>query len=105
MKRKTVVLCGSLRFLPLLQETAERLELEKGYAVIGTIPHVLNRELTEAEKSLLGEIHLHKISLADAIFVVNPGGYIGKIVRAEIEYAKRTGKEIMYLENPKETGG
>ena len=99
MKRKTVALCGSVRFLPLMQETAERLELEKGFAVIPIVPHVLNRDLTEEEKALLGEIHLHKIDLADAVFIVNPGGYIGQSVRAEIEYAERSGKEIMYLED------
>ncbi len=99
MKRKTVVLCGSMHFLPLIQETAERLELEEGFSVIPIVPHVLNRDLTEEEKALLGEIHLHKIDLADAVFIVNPGGYIGQSVHTEIEYAKRTGKEIMYLED------
>ena len=48
---------------------------------------------------MLGEIHLSKIDLSDAIFVVNVGGYIGQAVAAEIEYAKQKGKEIIYLEN------
>ena len=48
---------------------------------------------------MLGEIHLSKIDLSDAIFVVNVGGYIGEAVTAEIEYAKQKGKEIIYLEN------
>ena len=33
-----------------------------------------------------------------AIFVVNPGGYIGESVKREIEYASALGKEIIYME-------
>lgn len=36
--------------------------------------------------------------MADAIFVINVGGYIGSSTRSEIEYALRTGKKVMYLE-------
>lgn len=99
MKRKVVTLCGSVRFWDKIQEMAERLELENEYVVIGIIPHVMQRDFTEYEKNLLGELHFRKIDLSDAIFVVNVGGYIGESVKKEIEYAKQTGKEIMYLEN------
>ena len=58
-----------------------------------------DRTLIEHEKALLGELHLSKIDMSDAIFVVNVGGYIGQAVAAEIEYAKQKGKEIIYLEN------
>ena len=67
--------------------------------VIGVVPHVLKRDLTEDEKNLLGELHRTKIDLSDAIFVVNIGGYIGESVKSEIAYAKEKGKEIIYLEN------
>lgn len=96
---KTVVICGAYRFQQLMMEIAERLELEQGYAVIPVLPHVLNRELTEKEKKLLGELHLKKIDLADAIYVVNPDGYVGDSVRREIEYAREKGKEIMFFED------
>ena len=36
--------------------------------------------------------------MADAIFVINVGGYIGSSTRSEIEYVLRTGKKVMYLE-------
>lgn len=98
MKRKVVTLCGSLRFWDQIQEISERLELEQGYAVIGLVPHVLERDLTESEKALLGELHRTKIDLSDAIFVVNVDGYIGESVKSEIQYAKEKGKEILYLE-------
>ena len=99
MKRKVVTLCGSVRFWDKIQEMSERLELENEYVVIGIIPHVMQRDFTEYEKNLLGELHFRKIDLSDAIFVVNVGGYIGESVKKESEYAKQTGKEIMYLEN------
>ena len=38
-------------------------------------------------------------NLADAVYIVNPGGYTGEAVRSEIEYALYLGKEILYLEN------
>lgn len=98
MKRKVVTLCGSVRFWDKMEEISETLELENKYVVIGIIPHVLDRDLTEQEKNLLGELHRAKIDLSDAIYVVNVGGYIGETVKKEIEYAKEKGKEIIYLE-------
>jgi len=99
MKRKVVTICGSLKFWDKIQEISERLELENEYVVIGIVTHVIDRDLTESEKELLGELHRTKIDLSDAIFVVNVGGYIGESVKNEIEYAKEKGKEIIYLEN------
>jgi hypothetical protein len=96
-KRKVVTLCGSVRFWNEIQEISERLELENEYAVIGIIPNIMDRDLTE--KDLFGELHRIKIHLSDAIFVVNVDGYIGESVKKEIEYAKENGKEIIYLEN------
>ncbi len=99
LKRKVVTLCGSVRFWNEIQEVSERLQLENKYAVIGIIPHIMDRDLTEYEKELFGELHRVKIDLSDAIFVVNVDGYIGESVKKEIEYAKENGKEIIYLEN------
>ena len=36
--------------------------------------------------------------VADAIYVINVGGYIGASTRSEIEYARAQGKEVLYLE-------
>ena len=36
--------------------------------------------------------------MADEIYVINVGGYIGDSTRSEIEYAKATGKQVYYLE-------
>ena len=96
--RKIVTVCGSLRFINKIQEVAELLELENGWVVFTPIPHTLDKELTDQEKQLLGDIHKAKIDLSDAIFVVNVDGYLGEAVRKEIVYAKDNGKEIFFLE-------
>jgi len=96
--RKIVTICGSLRFIRKIQEVAEFLELENGWIVFSPIPHALDRNLTDQEKELLGDIHKAKIDLSDSIFVVNVGGYLGEAVRKEIAYAKDKGKEILFLE-------
>ncbi len=36
--------------------------------------------------------------MSDAIFVINKNKYIGDSTRKEIEYAKKIGKEIRFLE-------
>ena len=67
-------------------------------------------ELTEAQaERVVGGGHYvtllnggFNIDMADEIFVINVGSYIGSSTRSEIEYAKATGKPIHYLE---ESGG
>lgn len=98
MKRKIVTICGSLKYVDKIQQIAEKLELEKEYVVLNIIPHTMDRALTKPELKLLGDLHREKIDISDAIFVVNIGGYIGEAVAGEIEYAKKKGKEVFYLE-------
>lgn len=43
-------------------------------------------------------MHKRKIDMADEIFVINVGGYIGSSTRGEIEYARANGKTVNYLE-------
>ena len=66
--------------------------------------NVFAEKVKEVSKERLEKIerlkkeHFRKIELSDAIFVVNKNNYIGQSTNLEIEYAKRLGKEIMYLE-------
>ena len=53
---------------------------------------------TEGTKEMLDDMHKRKIDMADSIYVINVGGYIGQSTRSEIEYAKANGKEVHYLE-------
>lgn len=99
MKRKVFTLCGSTKFMDKILEVHEELELQ-GYVVIGIVKHVRKEPYTTEEEELLDVLHKIKIDMADAIYVVNVGGYIGSSTRSEIEHAKKAGKEIYYLVNP-----
>ena len=46
--------------------------------------------------AVLADMHKRKIDMANEIFVINIGGYIGESTRSEIEYAKETGKTVIY---------
>ena len=71
--------------------------VQKGYCKPGEGFHHL-AEL-EGCADQMDELHKRKIDLADEIFVVNSGGYIGSSTRSEIEYATKHGKRIIYLES------
>lgn len=36
-------------------------------------------------KEMLNDMHKRKIDMADSIYVINPGGYIGDSTRSEIQ--------------------
>ena len=48
---------------------------------------------------MLDDMHKRKIDMADEIFVINVGGYIGESTKSEIEYAKAHNKKVKYLED------
>lgn len=47
---------------------------------------------------MLDDMHKRKIDMADEIFVINVGGYIGSSTKSEIEYAESQGRVVRYLE-------
>lgn len=47
---------------------------------------------------MLDNIHKRKIDMADAIYVIIVGGYIGESTHSETEYAVKNGKKVLYLE-------
>jgi hypothetical protein len=100
-KYKIITLCGSTRFRDEFLTAQKRLTLEGNIVLsVGLFGHSGDDEVwTESMKAMLDDMHLRKIDLADGIFVINCGGYIGSSTRNEIEYAKKTGKHIDYLEN------
>jgi len=52
-------------------------------------------------KEMLDDMHKRKIDMADEIFVINVGGYIGQSTKSEIEYAIKNNKKVNYLEERK----
>ena len=99
-KYKIITLCGSTRFKDAFLQAQKRLTLEGNIVIsVGLFGHSGDNEVwTEGTKKMLDDMHLRKIDLADEVFVINVGGYIGSSTQAEIAYAKRTGKPVRYLE-------
>ena len=97
---KVITLCGSTRFKEEFLEAQKRLTLEGNIVVsVGLFGHSGDDVVwTEGVKDMLDRQHLAKIDLADEIFVINVGGYIGDSTRREIAYAEFKGKTITYLE-------
>lgn len=93
---KIVTICGSMRFKDKMMEISKELEIKNKYVVIQCI--YSNDKFTEKEQQILSDLHYNKIKISDAIYVVNVNVYIGNSTYKEIEYAKKLGKEIMYLE-------
>lgn len=108
---RVITLCGSTRFKDEFMEAQKRLTLEGNIVIsVGLFGHSGDKEVWEdmdegtltATKAMLDDMHKAKIDMADEIFVINVGGYIGESTRSEIEYAVSTGKAIRYLETAKE---
>ena len=96
---KIVTLCGSLKFQKEMMNIAEKMALE-GYCVLTPVyPVSENMERTKEQLIKLKEAHFKRIELSEAILVVNINDYIGDSTRAEIDYAKKLGKEIIYYTN------
>ena len=81
-------------------EAQKRLTLEGNIVIsVGLFGHSGDAEVwTPGTKEMLDDMHKAKISMADEIYVINVGGYIGESTRAEIEYAQAAGKAVRYLE-------
>ena len=95
---KVVVLCGSTRFESEFRQVAANFTMD-GMVVL--MPNVFNTHganAKTAEKEALDELHKRKIDMADSVFVVNPGGYIGDSTRSEIAYAILHSKPVRGLE-------
>lgn len=94
-----ITICGSTRFKREYEEAAKYLE-RQGWAVftVGFFMHADNISVSNGDKDELDRLHEEKIAISDAIYVVNPGGYIGDSTRSEIDYAHGLGKIILSLE-------
>lgn len=106
---KVVTLCGSTRFRNEYMEAQKKLTLEGCIVIsVGLFGHSGDSEVWEnmdegtltKTKEMLDDMHKRKIDMADEIFVINAGGYVGSSTRSEIEYAKAHGKTVRYLEEP-----
>ena len=99
-KYKVVTLCGSTRFKEEFFKAQKELTLQGCIVIsVGLFGHSGDDEVwTEGTKEMLDDMHKRKIDMADEIFVINVGGYIGQSTRSEIEYAEKNGIAVRYLE-------
>ena len=98
---KVVTLCGSTRFKEQFMETQKRLTLDGCIVIsVGLFGHSGDDDVWKpGVKEMLDVMHLRKIDMADEIFVINVGGYIGESTKREIAYAEQKGKKVNYLES------
>jgi hypothetical protein len=108
-----ITLCGSTRFKDAFIEAQRRLTLEGNIVIsVGLFGHAGDDEVWEgmdegtvtATKEMLDDMHKRKIDLADEVFVINVGGYVGTSTASEIAYAQACGKPVRYLEPPTSAG-
>ena len=99
-KYKVITLCGSTKFKDEFMEVQKRLSLEGNIVIsVGAFGHSGDNEVwSEGIKEMLDDMHKRKIDMADEIFVINKGGYIGSSTKSEIEYAHNHNKKVNYLE-------
>jgi len=105
---KIITLCGSTKFKDEFMKVQKDLTLQGNIVIsVGLFGHSGDNEVWEnmddgtltKTKIMLDDMHKRKIDMADEIFVINVGGYIGESTRSEIEYAKNAGKTVNYLES------
>jgi hypothetical protein len=101
-KYKIITLCGSTKFKDEFLAEQKRLTLEGNIVIsVGLFGHSGDNGVWSGiTKEMLDDMHKRKIDLADEIFVINAGGYIGASTRSEIEYAISTNKPVSYLIAP-----
>ena len=107
-KYKVITLCGSTRFKNEFMRVQKELTLKGNIVIsVGLFGHSGDNEVWEnmdegtftRTKEMLDDMHKRKIDMADEIFVINVGGYIGESTKSEIEYAIKNNKKVNYLED------
>ena len=93
-----LTICGSMRFFDKMLEVAGQFNAT-GYIVLMPFGWIKPEEQEASElKKMLDRMHFAKIDVSDAVYVVNPGGYIGKSTRNEIAHARENGVTVLSLE-------
>lgn len=93
---KIVAVCGSMKFENEMKKIAFILETKYDMCVLQCVYNEDKLKLSEDEIIDLNAAHLKKIELADAIYVVDLHGYIGKQTEKEIMFAQSLDKEVIF---------
>ncbi len=106
-KYPVITLCGSTRFRKEFETAQKQLTLQGCIVIsVGLFGHTGDSEVWEnmdegtktQTKMMLDDMHKSKIDMADEIYVINPGGYIGESTWSEICYTSMLEKNIRYME-------
>ena len=96
---KKITISSSLRFKDLIKRTIEDfrvLGIEAKFPNLESGP--VKNKLTIELMSIIEKEHFESISESEALYIINPNGYIGTLVTAEIGYAIGNGKPVYYSE-------
>lgn len=93
---KVICYCGSFNKAFDAFKRAEYNSVITGH--IALLPCFMGGTPIADYKEKADQLHKQKIELADEVFILNVGGYIGESTRSEIEHAMKIGKPIKYLE-------
>ena len=104
-----ITLCGSTRFKDAF--TKAQLEQTLKGKIVLTIGCNMKSDseifgdMSDDEFNLTKEkldwLHKRKIDLSDEVLILNVGGYIGESTKSELEYARKCGCTIFWLEPDK----
>lgn len=95
--RGILTLCGSHRFKDTFDEISQHLAFA-GWLVLRPEFYKDAHTTSEEEKKKLDEIHKEKISLSQAIVMINVDGYVGESTLSELEYARGLGKMVYWYD-------
>lgn len=102
---KSVVICGSTRFVVEIREFAQKLK-ELGVLVYEPNLYGGYDKVPEPDKKFLAMglsyDHFRKMKIADVVFVYNKNGYAGVSTNMEIGFAVAIDKPIYVLEEKDE---
>jgi len=97
MTFKVITLCGSTKFKNEFVNVSQKLTLQGSIVLM---PHIFNHgdslNLSMDQLAMLVELHKEVVSMADEIFVIDVGGYVGDSTNNEIKYAINLGKIVRY---------
>lgn len=101
-RRMTVAMIGSTRFMDTFIEECWKLSMQ-GYVV--SLPNFRPKTMMskgfDIPEDILEDIGFKRIEMADLVFVVNEGGYVGSSTNKEIQFATELNKPIRFMEETK----
>ena len=96
---KTICLSASLKYIEVIRETMRRLRVIGIQALFPNLDSGLDKDNLDMETMRrLCQDHFYAIDNAEALYVIDPDGYIGTLVKVEIGYALGKGKPVYFSE-------